>query len=56
MNDKQNLYQVKKCSEPSCSVPNKNKEVEFSKELSNLIESAFLHLNHIYKFTDYVDK
>lgn len=51
MNDEQDLYQVEKCSEP-----NKNKEVEFSKELSNLIESAFLHLNHIYKFTDYANK
>lgn len=56
MNDEQNLYQTEKYSEPGGSVPNKNKEVEFSKELSNLIESAFLHLNHIYKFTDYVDK
>lgn len=56
MNNEQNLYPIEKCPELGCSTQDKNKEVGFSKELSNLIESAFLHLSHIYKFTDYVDK
>jgi hypothetical protein len=56
MENKPEINRIKKNSKSDTSYSNPKEDVTLSKEMLSMIESAFTHLQHIYKFTDYIKK